>query len=254
LDERDFAELISVFLKGSELDDVSSSQEKKGSDPAITKQPSNEAEIRKSIIEALAERIKESQGSQGTDEKAESAPKEAATVAIDAEKLAEETSIDEEAEKEVGTKDSAIEDLDKLSEEEELVTKEEVSTLLSKPGSSEPAALRQILSSFTDLDGVLAALVVSRDGFTVDSATDVELDLDMVSAVIATGFDKLDKIGNELGQGGLRTAMLEYNQGPVVIAPLVEDIVLVIVASQWTTLGRIRWEIKKRSDEIIAYL
>jgi len=40
----------------------------------------------------------------------------------------------------------------------------------------------------------------------------------------------------------------------VIIAPIVPDIALVVVASQWTTLGRIRWEIKKHRDELIASL
>jgi predicted regulator of Ras-like GTPase activity (Roadblock/LC7/MglB family) len=30
--------------------------------------------------------------------------------------------------------------------------------------------------------------------------------------------------------------------------------VLAVVASQWATLGRIRWEIKKQADELVASL
>ncbi|OFW35088.1 MAG: hypothetical protein A2074_07320 [Candidatus Aquicultor primus] len=114
--------------------------------------------------------------------------------------------------------------------------------------------LQQILHRFTALDGVIAALLVTRDGFIVDYASNIEFELDMVSAVVATGFGMLDRIGSELERGALSTGMLEYEEGTVVISPLVPDIALVIIASQWTTLGRIRWEIKKYGDELIANL
>jgi len=238
LDERDFAELISVFLKGNEPDETSSSKEKKeAGDVSDEKQPSNEAEIRKNIIEALAEKIKESSDAKSPDNLT-------AEVALE-EILPSGAAIEEFA---AGEENSTPES------PEEVVTQEEVKTLLSTEGPEAQGALRQILKNFTELDGVVAALVVSHDGFTVDYVSDVEFELDMVSAVIATGFNALDKIGHELNQGGLKIAMLEYEHGPVVVSPLVEDIVLVVVASQWTTLGRIRWEIKKRSAELIANL
>ncbi|MDP2212070.1 MAG: roadblock/LC7 domain-containing protein [Candidatus Aquicultor sp.] len=220
MDEKDFAELISVFLKGSELGKDAAGKEKGSTDDAFDPEASsNEAEVRKNIIEALAERIKESQEAE---EVTVTALSEAATTAPEV--------------------------------EEELITKEEVDQLLSKEEPAEIVTLQQILHRFTALDGVIAALLVTRDGFIVDYASNIEFELDMVSAVVATGFGMLDKIGSELERGALSTGMLEYEEGTVVISPLVPDIALVIIASQWTTLGRIRWEIKKYGDELIANL
>ena len=231
MDEKDFAELISVFLKGSELGKDTAEKEKGSTDAAFDPESaSNEAEVRKNIIEALAERIKESQEAE---EVTASAPSGTATTAPNT----EETPEDETPEV-----------------EEELITKEEVDQLLSKEEPAEIVTLQQILHRFTALDGVIAALLVTRDGFIVDYASNIEFELDMVSAVVATGFGMLDRIGSELERGALSTGMLEYEEGTVVISPLVPDIALVIIASQWTTLGRIRWEIKKYGDELIANL
>lgn len=218
MDEKDFAELISVFLKGSELGKETAEKERGSTDTALDPElSSNEAEVRKNIIEALAERIKESQEAEEVEATAISEPPAPAV-------------------------------------EEELITKEEVDQLLSKEEPAEIVTLQQILHRFTALDGVIAALLVTRDGFIVDYASNIEFELDMVSAVVATGFGMLDRIGSELERGALSTGMLEYEEGTVVISPLVPDIALVIIASQWTTLGRIRWEVKKYGDELIANL
>ncbi|HCG98427.1 MAG TPA: hypothetical protein DE036_01040 [Actinobacteria bacterium] len=222
MDEKDFAELISVFLKGSELGKDAAEKERGSTDAAFDPESSsNEAEVRKNIIEALAERIKESQEAE-----------EVAAIENPSENPEDETP----------------------EVEEELITKEEVDQLLSKEEPAEIVTLQQILHRFTALDGVIAALLVTRDGFIVDYASNIEFELDMVSAVVATGFGMLDRIGSELERGALSTGMLEYEEGTVVISPLVPDIALVIIASQWTTLGRIRWEIKKYGDELIANL
>lgn len=228
MDERDFAELISVFLKGTEPEETSDSKKKKKT--SATKDSENqasEAEVRKNIIEALAEKIKESS---------------------DLESAGENPALKETSVKEIILEQSAE------GIEEELVTKEEVEQLLSGNEMLNLVNLQQILQRFTDLDGVIAAILVTRDGFTIDYTSNIEFDMDMISAVVATGFGTLDKIGYELNQGGLTVAMLEYEHGPVLASPLTEDVVLIVVASQWTTLGRIRWEIKKRSAEIIAHL
>lgn len=256
MDERDFAELISVFLKGSESEETPENNADNEANLAQTKQASSEAEIRKNIIEALAEKIKGSQ-----------APEDTGNIEVTSQgnELEEPESTEEETSEEAfeemtgtgneepGAEEFAVsEPVQSLSDT--LVTKEEVDKLLNKDEPEEIVTLQQILHRFTDLDGVIAALLVMRDGFTVDFASNIELDLDMISAIVATGFGALDKIGYELNQGVLQTAMLEYENGPVVITPVVPDIALVVVASQWTTLGRIRWEIKRHSDELIASL
>lgn len=239
MDERDFAELISVFLKGTEPKENPESRNESETDSDTDQQASN-AEFRRNIIEALAERIKESQGMGQEEELADLIP-------VEAELLGEAIIFESNG---AGTQPEEPEQ----PAEEQLVTKEEVDKLLSKNEPADIIPLQRILHRFLELDGVIAALLVTRDGFTVDYASNIEFEFDMISAVIATGFNALDKIGYELNQGGLEIAMLEYENGPVVVTPLIHDVALVIVASQWTTLGRIRWEIKKQGDELKANL
>ncbi|MCL6472443.1 MAG: roadblock/LC7 domain-containing protein [Firmicutes bacterium] len=244
MDERDFAELISVFLKGNEPDESPDDKKKKKKDAerGRPKQP-NEAEIRKNIVEALAERIKNANAPQNADGKEASSSE-----AIAAQEIAEESAIIEE----VAEKIITAEPVDNTASD--LVTQEEVESLLNDEDPLDMVTLQQLLHRFIDIDGVIAAVLVTRDGFTIDHVSSTELDAEMVSAIIATSFSVLDRIGYELNQGGLKTALLEFEHGPVAVSSLNPDVALVIVASQWTTLGRIRWEIKKLGDEIIARL
>jgi predicted regulator of Ras-like GTPase activity (Roadblock/LC7/MglB family) len=293
MDERDFAELISVFLKGSESTDELIIEENDEQASTTAHVQSNEAEIRKNIIEALAEKIRESQdknpaqaeqieqtpaietervktevetvevpeASLGADnsprEGTRKGEKETASAGTTGETVSADAAIDTETGTDTVTTTATVADTETepvAGISNDLVTEEEVVTLLLGEDREEDASLQKILHRFLKLDGIVAALLVSRDGFTVEHVRNVEFDLDMVSAIVATGFGSLDKIGNELDRGDLRIAMLEYLNGPVILAPLVPDIVLVIVASQWATIGRIRWEIKKQTDELIISL
>ncbi|HEY3375253.1 MAG TPA: roadblock/LC7 domain-containing protein [Candidatus Aquicultor sp.] len=238
MDERDFAELISVFLKGAGPDNTPDSNEPGAHATDNPQQAPSDAELRKNIIEALAEKIKESQ--------------EVEEVAL------QETPDDEALQETVmfdDTRANADEEaLPVVDIDEQLVTKEEVDKLLNKDEPANIMPLQQILHRFLDLDGVIAAMLITRDGFTVDYASNIEFEFDMVSAVAATGFAVFGKIGDELGKGVLDIAMLEYDAGPVIISPVVHDVALVVVASQWATLGRIRWEIKKQANDLITHL
>ena len=246
MDERDFAELISVFLKGSEQNKPGEQKnEEINAAENDQQQPASEAEIRKNIIEALAEKIKESQAPEIT----EAAVVETAAVQPQTQSETPET-------KEAGR--VAEETTEVLAEEtilpEEIVTEEEVEQLLSVKEIDESIPLQRVLNRFLQQDGIMAALLVTRDGFTVDYVASIEVDLDMVSAVVATGFSHMARIGEELRHGDLQITMLEYESGPIVIAPLTYDVYLVVVASQWATLGRIRLEIKKQTDDLLANL
>jgi predicted regulator of Ras-like GTPase activity (Roadblock/LC7/MglB family) len=299
MDERDFAELISVFLKGSDTNnDIASTDiEEQSFDASNTN--ADEAEIRKNIIEALAEKIRESKDKTQLPEKntAERTQDTAQAVAVDVKDnvddsnekesanlaeenvalqttvestsnnvnktssngIAAEATLIDTAHQEIVNPTNADTKTDSSLAAEDLVTEEEAETLLigneyiDEHGIDVP--LQHILQRFLELDGVSAALLVSRDGFTVEHVSKMELDdLDTISAIIATGFGLLDKIGDELNQNALQIAMLEYLNGPIIVTPLVHDVVLVIVASQWATLGRIRLEIKRQSSELIVNL
>jgi uncharacterized protein len=258
MDERDFAELISVFLKGSDSDEPNDNKEDQS--VTMTQAPATDAEIRKNIIEALAEKIRESQEKTGLGETRETVFDETFAQEDLGEKIVESTTavetkeapeiLDDEQSVRTTEPDSKAE----IKSAAELITEEEVVRLLTTDESEKISPLQEILDNFLKLEGIVGALLVTRDGFTVEHVSTIDLNLDMISAIVATGFNSLDKIGSELNHGGLQIAMLEYLNGPIFLSPLVHDVVLIVIASEWATLGRIRWEIRKQSEELIVNL
>lgn len=110
--------------------------------------------------------------------------------------------------------------------------------------------IQKILAEFTNIEGVHTACLVGRDGFLLDSLARAGIDAEMIAAIASSGFGSAESMGNQLGQGDLRMTMFEFENGPVLFAPVGEDALLVIVADQETNLGWIRISIKKNSKKI----
>jgi predicted regulator of Ras-like GTPase activity (Roadblock/LC7/MglB family)/DNA-binding response OmpR family regulator len=110
--------------------------------------------------------------------------------------------------------------------------------------------IQKILAEFTNIEGVHTACLVGRDGFLLDSLARKGIDAEMIGAIASSGFGSAESMGNQLGQGDLTMTMIEYNNGPVMFAPVGTEAFLVIVADKETNLGWIRIAIKKHSKEI----
>lgn len=114
----------------------------------------------------------------------------------------------------------------------------------------EMTEIQKLLAEFTNIEGVHTACLVGRDGFLLDSIARQGIDAEMIGAIASSGFGSAESMGNQLGQGELNMTMLEYQNGPVLFAPVGADAFLVIVADQETNLGWIRLTIKKNSKII----
>jgi predicted regulator of Ras-like GTPase activity (Roadblock/LC7/MglB family) len=114
--------------------------------------------------------------------------------------------------------------------------------------------LKQILGEFLNLDGVSAAVVVGRDGFVIESALSGMTDIDALGAMASTGIGTSEAMGRELGKGELTQLLVELDKGPVIVSPLSKDELIAIVAENSSNLGRIRYELKKNKERLVAAL
>ena len=57
-------------------------------------------------------------------------------------------------------------------------------------------------------------------------------------------------MGRQLDKGPMLISMIEFEKGPVMLAPIGEDAFLVIVADKDANLGMIRLKLKKHSHEL----
>ncbi len=110
--------------------------------------------------------------------------------------------------------------------------------------------IEEILSEFTNIEGVHTACLVGRDGFLLNHIARQNVDPEMVGAIASSGFGSAYSMGDQLGQGDLTMTMIEYENGPVMFAPVGAEAFLVIIADKETNLGWVRLSIKKNSKTI----
>lgn len=109
--------------------------------------------------------------------------------------------------------------------------------------------LKDVLADMTRVDGVVAAMIVGRDGFVVEGMTSEErVDLEALAAIVASNISAADSMGKEIGRGVLRTMLLEYDDGPVAVGPAGADAVMVVVGTRQANLGRVRLEMRRNSQ------
>lgn len=109
---------------------------------------------------------------------------------------------------------------------------------------------KEILSVFTRLEGVNAVCLVGRDGFLVDSIVRKGVDAEMIGAIASGGFGASESMGKQLEKGNLTMTMLEFREGPVMLAPVGEDTFLVVAADEGANLALIRLAIRKHKDKL----
>ncbi len=112
--------------------------------------------------------------------------------------------------------------------------------------------MRNTLNLFTKLDGVLAACLVGRDGFLLDSSARSQIDTEMIGAIASAGFGSAESMGRQLGQGNIVLNMMEFEQGPVLFSPVGDEAFVVIVADTSANLGMIRLKLKKHAADLVG--
>jgi uncharacterized protein len=114
--------------------------------------------------------------------------------------------------------------------------------------------LKPLLEEFLKVEGVSAAVVVGRDGFVIESAVSGKVDIEALGAMASTGLGTSEAMGASLGKGELAQMLVELEKGPIILAPLSADELIALVADSTANIGRIRYELKKNKERIVAAL
>ncbi|MEZ4520141.1 MAG: roadblock/LC7 domain-containing protein [Thermomicrobiales bacterium] len=95
------------------------------------------------------------------------------------------------------------------------------------------------------------AAVVGLDGLMVDSASDGNVDAEMISAVAAPGLLMMSDLATELGEGLAQLTTLEYENHVAVMMPLNDDTLLIAVAESGAmNLGQLRIVLRRSMDSL----
>ncbi len=95
--------------------------------------------------------------------------------------------------------------------------------------SEQSDALLDKLRPYRATPGIMAAMLIQRDGFVVAADTDESFGADAVAAQVAGVIDIGRRLAVELGQASTRYLTIELDQVNVVLAPFGAELMLVLV-------------------------
>lgn len=112
--------------------------------------------------------------------------------------------------------------------------------------------LNSLLNQVIDIKGITSAAVVNGEGFVLEGVSQGEKDLGFVGEVIASGLASSRVLAELLGEGDISQAMIEYEDGPLLLIPLSSknEHVMVATLDSINTLGRARFQLRKLLPEI----
>ncbi len=111
--------------------------------------------------------------------------------------------------------------------------------------------LGELLGRFRALESIELAAVVAHDGLLIESMADPEVDVDAVCAVASNGLAMAEALGREIDKGSTMQAMLEYEQGLVVLEPINSEAMLLLVANVPDEIGHVRFLVALHRDELV---
>ncbi len=114
--------------------------------------------------------------------------------------------------------------------------------------------LKQLLGEFLGVEGVSAAVVIGKDGFVIESAVSGKTDVDALGAMASAGMGTSESLGKELERGEVRQILLELEKGSILLSPLSAEEFIAIVSNDPANVGRVRHDLKKNRERLVAAL
>ena len=115
--------------------------------------------------------------------------------------------------------------------------------------------LKQTLSRFIAIPGVRLAILVGRDGLLLEGLTrEGKEDIEAVGAIMATGLNTAEALGQEISRGSVVGALMEYEHGLVSVDPLGDFALVVTLFDSASSIGRVRHMVKASRNEILEAL
>jgi len=93
----------------------------------------------------------------------------------------------------------------------------------------QPDTLAATLRPYRENPGVVAALLVSRDGFVIAADADESVDVTAVAAHLGGILDVGARLARELGQRETRHVFVELDDRTVLVSPFGDELLLALV-------------------------
>jgi predicted regulator of Ras-like GTPase activity (Roadblock/LC7/MglB family) len=116
------------------------------------------------------------------------------------------------------------------------------------------AGLGDVLRSLAARDGVQAAMLLSGEGLPIDHAASGTFEPETVAALAATLAQYAARLGDGAERGELRTAVLDYAGGLVVLARAGSEDWLAILARPDADVGPLLYDLRHHGPALAGLL
>lgn len=96
------------------------------------------------------------------------------------------------------------------------------------------------LAPYRKTPGMIAALLISRDGFVVAADAEPDFDADAFAAHVSSVIDCNARLAGELGERSAKYIAAEFEEVTMVLAPFGTDLVLALLGKPSALVGQYR--------------
>jgi len=122
------------------------------------------------------------------------------------------------------------------------------------PEINRMASLGEVVRRLVQREGVEAVLVLSADGLPIEHASHQAFDAEPLAALTATLAQYATRLGLGAGRGALRTAVLEYERGMLVVAQIGAGDCLAVLAKADANIGELLYDLRQHRPALAALL
>lgn len=87
----------------------------------------------------------------------------------------------------------------------------------------------ELISSYLDIEGVVAAVLVSEQGLVINGAKNGPIDVDTISALVVDTVTSAQRFGVEAAVGKVDTLTMEFEKLSLFLAPFDHELMLALV-------------------------
>jgi predicted regulator of Ras-like GTPase activity (Roadblock/LC7/MglB family) len=120
--------------------------------------------------------------------------------------------------------------------------------------SNRMASLAEVVRRLVQREGVEAALVLSADGLPIEHASHQPFEAEPLAALTATLSQYATRLGLGAGRGALRTAVLEYERGLLIVAQIGAGDCLAVLAKSEANVGELLYDLRQHRPALAALL
>jgi len=116
------------------------------------------------------------------------------------------------------------------------------------------ANLNQLVRGLAQRNGVEAVLVLSADGLPIEQASANTFDAESLAALTATLAQYATRLGLGANQGAMKTAVLEFERGLLIVAQIAAGDCLAILADPAADIGPLLYDLRQHRSALAPLL